>query len=88
MVEWLIYSPDTTHSVRAALVVVVAVLVATVEVLFPRVPGNALSTTPIAHIRETADCGLVTIQSVEFIFRRQIPTASHIGTGLESRIIR
>ena len=87
MVEWLIYSPDTTHSVGVVLEVAF-VLEAIVEVLSPRVIAIVLSTTPIVRTRETADCGLVTIQSAEFIFRRQIPTASHIGTGLESRIIR
>ena len=85
MVEWLIYSPDTTHSVRAALEAVG--LVAIVEVLYPREIAIGLSTTPIAliretAIRETAEFGLVLVELVQFILAWQIPAAAEAGAVL------
>ena len=80
MVEWLIYSPDTTHSVCAALAVVA--LAAIAEVLYPCEIAIALSTTPIESIRETAEFGLVHVELVQFCFRRQVPAVAKAGAVL------
>ena len=77
MVEWLIYSPDTTHAEGAEGAALEAVvLVAIVEALSPCAIAIVLSTTPIVNIRETAEFGLVHVELVQFCFRRQVPAAA------------
>ena len=79
MVEWLIYSPDTTYSERGVLAP--AAPVAIVEALYRCAIVTVVSTTPIV-IRETAEFGLVHVELVQFCFRRQVPAAAKAGAVL------
>ena len=69
----LLKSPNSPHIVCAALIV--EVLVASGEVLEPRVVSTVLRGTPILVTSETANCGFLQVYLVEFVFRWQKPVA-------------